>query len=60
MLWSPPLAPTGDDAWTAAEAADFDTHLQRDLGLPAMLLMENAAAAQTRRAVASTVDSMPD
>lgn len=38
-----------DDAlWTAEEARDFDLHLQQELGLPAALLMENAAAALAR------------
>ena len=45
MLWPPLPTPSAATAWTASEAAAFDLHLQQEVGLPAMLLMENAAAA---------------
>lgn len=38
------------DPWSRDEATAFDLHLQRDLHLPAPLLMENAGAALAREA----------
>jgi NAD(P)H-hydrate repair Nnr-like enzyme with NAD(P)H-hydrate epimerase domain len=38
-------------AWSATEAIAFDQHLQRELGLAAPLLMENAGAALAQEAL---------